>query len=107
MKQKNIFTEASLPFLNSGDVKWRQMYLSYLFQKYFTFFFCFFFRFFDNVSVIRFMLSLAKLFYYNFSKGENRKDVSIQTLLACSQDMLIHPSFYVKLHVPTKSTIPH
>ena len=43
MKQKNIFTEASLPFLNSGDVKWRQMYLSYLFQKYFTFFFCFFF----------------------------------------------------------------
>ena len=62
-------------------------------------------RFFD-VSVIRFMLSLVKLFYYNLSKGENRKDVSIQTLLACSQDMLIHPSFYVKLHVPTKSTIP-
>ena len=53
------------------------------------------------------MLSLVKLFYYNLSKGENRKDVSIQTLLACSQDMLIHPSFYVKLHVPTKSTIPH
>ena len=66
--------------------------------------FVFFFRFFDNVSVIRFMLSLVKLFCYNLSKGENRKDVSILNT-TCMQSG--HPSFYVKLHVPTKSTIPH
>ena len=37
---KNIFAEASLPFFfNSADVKWCQVYMSNLFETYFTFFF--------------------------------------------------------------------
>ena len=85
------------------------MYMSYLFQTYFTFFFLsLFFRLFDNVSAIRFMLSLVK--YHNcfitiFLKGKQERRIDTNT--TCSQDMLIHPSFYVKLHAPPKSTIIH
>ena len=69
--------------------------MSYLFQNHFTFFFCVFFNIlFDNVIAIRFTWSLVK--YHNcfitiFLKKKNRKDVSIQTLLAvktCSYILL-------------------
>ena len=50
------------------------------------------FSLFDNVSAIRFMLSLVK--YHNCLPQ------LIDTNTTWRQDMLIHPSFYVKLHAP-------
>ena len=54
-------------------------------------FFCWLF---DNVSAIRFMFTgkIRQPFYYNLSKGENRKRL-IDTNTTCSQDLLIHPFF--------------
>ena len=105
MKQKTIFTEASLPFLNLADVKWCQMFMSNLFQTYF-----------DNVSAIRFMFTgkIRQLFDYNLSKGENRKDLSIQTPLAvktCSYTLpfmlncmrLLNPGSLIKYQSPEET----
>ena len=116
---KNIFTEARLPFLNSVDVKWCQMYMSYLFQNHFIFFFCVFINIlFDNVIAIRFTWSLVK--YHNcfitifLKKKKNRKDVSIQTLLAvktCSYSLsfmlncmrLLNPRSLIKYQSPEET----
>ena len=71
------------------------MYMSNLIQTYFTFFFWFFLGLFDNVSAIRFMLSLVK--YHNcfitiFLKEKTGKTSRYKHYL---QDMLRDPSFYV------------
>ena len=76
---------------------------------FFFFLFFVFFRIFDNVIAIRFMLSLVK--YHNCFVTilvlKEKTGKTIDTNTTYSQDMLIHPYFYVKLHAPLKSTIPH
>ena len=85
--------------------------MSNLFHTYFTFFFLslFFLRLFDNVSAIRFILSLVK--YHNcfitiFLTEKTGKTYRYKHYLQ-SRHAHIHPSFYVKLHALPKSTIPH
>ena len=55
------------------------------------------------------MLSLVK--YHNCFVTilvlKDKTGKTIDTNTTYSQDMLIHPYFYVKLHAPLKSTIPH
>ena len=95
MKQK---TSLQRPvYLFSTQLMLNSVKCTYLIYSRPILLFSFFsFRICDNVIAIRFMLSLVKyhnFFCYDLSKGENRKDVSIQTLLAiavktCSYTLL-------------------
>ena len=82
-----------------------QLYMSNLIHTYFTFFF-FFFRLFDNVSAIRFILSLVK--YHNcfitiFLKEKTGKTYRYKHYL---QSRHAHnPSFHVKLHACCSSSL--
>ena len=81
------------------------MYMSNLIQTYFTFFFWFFLGFFDNVSAIRFMLSLVKYhncfitIFLNEKTGKTSRYKHYLQLRHAQRPFLLCS----KLHAPPKS----